>query len=89
MNEVKVNQTSARPYRAKYKPANETSEDNSPRIRYDRKNGARVLSMCIRAYDYRLSTGKLASFRDGKKVYVLHTELMRYAREHHFEPFRT
>ena len=63
-----------------------SSEDNSPRLLYDRKSAARQLSISVRSLDYMLAGGKFQTRRIGKKVLIPHGELVRFSRADHFGP---
>jgi excisionase family DNA binding protein len=57
-----------------------------PRLLYTRKEAARQLSISVRSLDYLIATKQLATRRLGKRVMIPHSELVRFARAHHFEP---
>jgi len=55
----------------------------TPRIRYDRTSAAHQLGISVRTLEYRIAQGQLATTREGSKVMITHSELMRYARCNH------
>jgi len=59
---------------------------SAPRLRYDRKEAARQLSISVRSLDYLIGQKKLSIRRLGKKVMIPHAELVRFASANHYEP---
>ena len=57
----------------------------TPRLLYDRKEGARQLSISIRSIDYLIAGKQLETRRIGKKVLITHASLVRYAQGNHYE----
>ncbi len=71
-------------------PKNEAASSGEPqdrtcleKLRYDRRSAAEALSISIRTLDYRISSGQIRIRRDGNKVLIPHSELVRYARTDH------
>jgi hypothetical protein len=58
----------------------------APRLLYDRKSAARLLSISIRSLAYLLSRGEIRFRRIGSKTLIPHAEFVRFARGHHPEP---
>src|ERR1700694_5293701 len=58
------------------------------RLLYDRHSAAEILSISLRTLDYRISSGKIKTHRDGNKVLIPRSELVRYARTDHPDPVR-
>jgi excisionase family DNA binding protein len=67
---------------------NKQIETNFDRLRYDRLSAAELLSISVRTLDYRISNGQIKVRRDGNKVLIPHSELVRYARADHPFPVR-
>lgn len=57
-----------------------------PRILYDRKGAAKMLSLSVRAVDYLIQQQRIATRRIGGRVLIHYDELRRFARGHHTEP---
>lgn len=57
----------------------------SARMLYDRKEGARQLSISVRSLDYLIAGKELETRRIGKKVLIPHASLVRYAQGNHFQ----
>lgn len=79
----------------KWNQAGESAFDNErqsgtylDRLRYDRHSAAEILSISIRTLDYRISSGKIKTQRDGNRVLIPRSELVRYARIDHPNPVR-
>jgi hypothetical protein len=62
-----------------------TPHSAAPRLLYDRKEGARQLSISVRSLDYLIAAKKLNTRRIGKKVLIPHGELVRFASANHFD----
>jgi hypothetical protein len=60
------------------------THETEPRLLYDRKAAARMLSISIRSLDYLLQRREFRTRRIGKKVLIPHGELIRYSRGDHF-----
>ena len=58
---------------------------NSARLLYDRKEGARQLSISVRSLDYLIAGRELEIRRIGKKVLIPHASLVRYAQGNHYD----
>jgi len=58
---------------------------HSHRLLYDRKEGARQLSISVRTLDYLIAAKELETRRIGKKVLIPHAALVRYSQGNHFE----
>lgn len=56
-----------------------------PRLLYDRKTAARMLSISVRSLDYIIAGKGLDTRRIGRKVLVTHASLVRYASGNHFD----
>jgi excisionase family DNA binding protein len=63
------------------RPVNNSAE--APRLLYDRKGAARMLSISLRSLAYLLSRGEIRFRRIGSKTLIPHAELVRFARGHH------
>ena len=79
----------------KWNHAGESTFDNErqsgtylDQLRYDRHSAAKILSISIRTLDYRISSGKIKTHREGNKVLIPRSELVRYARIDHPHPVR-
>jgi excisionase family DNA binding protein len=59
-----------------------------PRLLYDRKEAARILSLSVRSLDYLIQQQRIATRRVGKKVLIHRTELTRFAKGNHTGPIR-
>ena len=68
--------------------AGRQSDSLLDRLRYDRFSAAEILSISLRTLDYRISSGKIKTHRDGNKVLIPRSELVRYARTNHADPVR-
>jgi hypothetical protein len=56
----------------------------STRLLYDRKEGARQLSISVRSLDYLIAAGEIETRRIGKKVLIPHGALVRFASGNHY-----
>lgn len=56
------------------------SHHNEPRLLYDRKTAARMLSISIRSLDYLIAERRLSVTRIGGRVLVPHAELLRLSK---------
>jgi excisionase family DNA binding protein len=56
------------------------TEIDRPRILYDRKEAARLLSVSVRTIDRLIGTKALAARRVGRSVLIPHVELMKLSR---------
>jgi hypothetical protein len=63
-----------------------TSQSSTSRLLYDRREGARQLSVSIRSLDYFIARKLIGTRRIGKKVLIPHAELVRFAAANHYEP---
>jgi hypothetical protein len=57
----------------------------STRLLYDRKEGARQLSISVRSLDYLIAGRELETRRIGKKVLITHASLVRYSQGNHYD----
>jgi hypothetical protein len=62
---------------------NDTSQD--PRLLYDRKGAAHMLSLPIRSIDYFMAAGVFKTRRVGRKVLIAYAELVKFAARDHCE----
>lgn len=61
------------------------TQSTAPRLLYDRKTAARLLSISIRSLDYLLAQRTFDTRRIGKKVLITHDSLIRFSRANHYE----
>jgi len=57
------------------------------RMRYGRKEAAWQLSISIRSIDYLIARKLLDTRKDGKRIFITHASLARYAATSHYEAF--
>jgi hypothetical protein len=64
-----------------------TVRDQSPvlnsKLRFSRREAARVLGMSQRTLDYRIKAGEIKTKRDGDRVYITAAELRGYSQRDH------
>jgi hypothetical protein len=53
------------------------------RLRHTREDAAAILSISIRSLDYHIASQRLRVKHEGTKVLILHSELVRFAKEDH------
>lgn len=63
-----------------------TSCFEAPRVLYERKDAARLLSISLSSLDRLIANKQLAARRIYRRVLIPHTELMRFSRSDHFAP---
>jgi hypothetical protein len=66
-------------------PTRKDKQDNEPRLLYDRKSAARMLSISVRSLDYLIAAGGLKIRRIGTRILVTHEELVRFAGRDHVD----
>jgi len=57
-----------------------------PRLRHSREESAAMLSMSLRTLDYHIAGQRLRVKHNGSQVVILHSELVRFAKEDHPGP---
>jgi hypothetical protein len=57
----------------------------TPRLLYDRKSAAQMLSISVRSLDSFIARKAIQFRRIGRRVLIPHGELMKFARADHFE----
>jgi hypothetical protein len=55
-------------------------------LRCSRKEAARILDISVRTLDYHRANKRIAWQKDGQKVVILYSELVRFSRSNHFGP---
>jgi excisionase family DNA binding protein len=53
------------------------------KLRYSRRESADLLGISVRQLDYHVSNGNLKVTRDGSRVLIHYTELVRFAKRDH------
>jgi hypothetical protein len=56
------------------------------RLLHPRKEAAWLLGISVRSLDYLIANKQLATRRNGGRVLIPHSELVRFSRADHFEP---
>ncbi len=56
-------------------------------MRYGRKEAAWKLDLSIRSVDYLIARKLLDTRKDGKRIFITHTSLVRYAATNHYGAF--
>jgi len=56
-------------------------------MRYGRKESAWKLGLSVRSVDYLIARKLLDTRKDGKRIFVTHASLVRYAATNHYGPF--
>jgi hypothetical protein len=57
------------------------------RMRYGRKESAWKLGISIRSIDYLIARKLLDTRRDGKRIFITHASLVKYAATNHYGAF--
>jgi hypothetical protein len=61
---------------------------STTRLLYSRKEASYQLSISTRSLDYLIATKQILVRRNGSRILVPHSELIRYARADHYQPIR-
>ena len=69
--------------------ANPGRPNNDPAVRYGKKDAARMLGFSVRTLDYRIAQKKIKTTKDGNRVKIARSEILRYGKINDTDPVIT